>query len=72
MCGSLEKEINYIKSFLYGMKFFIILAVPEIEKEGKVPGISNNILVNCLDNIWKRKEGHLLIYEGINTYEILR
>ena len=69
---SLEEEINYIKSFLYGMKYFIVLAVPLIEEDKKVPGISNEILVACLDNIRNRKPGHLLIYEGINTYEVLK
>ena len=54
------------------MKYFIVLAVPLIEEDKKVPGISNEILVACLDNIRNRKPGHLLIYEGINTYEVLK
>ena len=36
MYGTLSQEINLIKSFFFGLKFFIVLAVPEATSQREV------------------------------------
>lgn len=71
MWSTIEKEINYIKSFLFNFNFKIILLVPQMEFN-KIPEISDEVFINCLCNIRNRQSTHLLPYEGLNTYEILK